>query len=152
MTGLGIGLMGLSGFYGKVKPDEQCFALLSLMPATKPGSVVGEQEETRHACAKHRLTLQRDSADMYMDSEELIGKWLAKNPDKRENIFLATKYVQVRSSCSSVGADGAQICQPGATGWHTAIQQHAGVLPPGYRAQFEAVGLAFCGSVLLPQS
>ena len=33
-----------------------------------------------------------------MDSEELIGKWLAKNPDKRDNIFLATKYVQVRVS------------------------------------------------------
>ena len=28
VTGLGIGLMGLSGFYGPVKPDAQRFAFL----------------------------------------------------------------------------------------------------------------------------
>lgn len=29
---------------------------------------------------------------MYDDSEDLLGKWFAKNPEKRENIFLATKF------------------------------------------------------------
>ena len=29
---------------------------------------------------------------MYDDSEELVGKWFARNPGKRENIFLATKF------------------------------------------------------------
>jgi aryl-alcohol dehydrogenase-like predicted oxidoreductase len=32
------------------------------------------------------------SADMYADSEILIGKWFALNPSKREQIFLATKF------------------------------------------------------------
>jgi aryl-alcohol dehydrogenase-like predicted oxidoreductase len=29
---------------------------------------------------------------MYGDSEALLGKWFAANPDKRKNIFLATKF------------------------------------------------------------
>lgn len=29
---------------------------------------------------------------MYGDCEDLLGKWFAANPDKRENIFLATKF------------------------------------------------------------
>jgi aryl-alcohol dehydrogenase-like predicted oxidoreductase len=31
-------------------------------------------------------------ADIYGDSEELLGKWFAANPEKRNNIFLATKF------------------------------------------------------------
>ena len=33
-----------------------------------------------------------DSADIYGDCEELIGKWLAANPEKRSSIILATKF------------------------------------------------------------
>jgi aryl-alcohol dehydrogenase-like predicted oxidoreductase len=33
-----------------------------------------------------------DSADMYADREDLLGKWFAANPEKRKNIFLATKF------------------------------------------------------------
>lgn len=33
-----------------------------------------------------------DSADMYQDSEDLLGRWFAANPGKREHIFLATKF------------------------------------------------------------
>jgi aryl-alcohol dehydrogenase-like predicted oxidoreductase len=29
---------------------------------------------------------------MYADSEDLLGKWFAANPDKRKDIFLATKF------------------------------------------------------------
>jgi len=39
-----------------------------------------------------------DSADMYADSEDLLGKWFAANPDKRKNIFLATKFGNRRTS------------------------------------------------------
>jgi aryl-alcohol dehydrogenase-like predicted oxidoreductase len=33
-----------------------------------------------------------DIADEYGDCEDLIGKWLAANPEKRKDIFLATKF------------------------------------------------------------
>lgn len=33
-----------------------------------------------------------DTADLYLDSEERIGEWFAKNPGKRADIFLATKF------------------------------------------------------------
>jgi aryl-alcohol dehydrogenase-like predicted oxidoreductase len=32
------------------------------------------------------------SADVYADSEVLIGKWFSLNPSKRSDIFLATKF------------------------------------------------------------
>lgn len=31
-------------------------------------------------------------ADIYADSEDLLGKWFKLNPDKRKDIFLATKF------------------------------------------------------------
>lgn len=72
VTALGIGLMGLSAFYGAPKPDAERLAFLSHIYAA------GE----RHW----------DSADMYGDNEDLLGKWFAANPGARENIFLATKF------------------------------------------------------------
>ena len=29
---------------------------------------------------------------MYVDSEDLLGKWFARNPEKRQHVFLATKF------------------------------------------------------------
>ncbi|KAK4549829.1 hypothetical protein LTR36_005130 [Oleoguttula mirabilis] len=72
VTRLGYGTMGLSAFYGKPKPDEERFKVLD-------------------ACYDQG-ELFWDSADMYMDSEDLLGKWFKANPGKRENIFLATKF------------------------------------------------------------
>ncbi|ETN45691.1 uncharacterized protein HMPREF1541_09524 [Cyphellophora europaea CBS 101466] len=72
VTALGYGLMGLSAFYGTVKPDEERYALLDH---------VFESGE-RHW----------DSADMYGDNEDLLGRWFKRNPGKREQIFLATKF------------------------------------------------------------
>jgi aryl-alcohol dehydrogenase-like predicted oxidoreductase len=72
VTALGFGLMGLSAFYGKPKPDEERFAMLDHIYES------GERNW--------------DSADMYGDNEDLLGQWFAKNPGKRENIFLATKF------------------------------------------------------------
>lgn len=72
VTRLGFGLMGLSAFYGAPKSDEERFAVLD------------------HAYESGELFW--DSADMYGDNEDLLGKWFKKNPGKRENIFLATKF------------------------------------------------------------
>lgn len=33
-----------------------------------------------------------DTADVYLDSEDLIGKWIRNNPQKAKNIFLGTKF------------------------------------------------------------
>jgi aryl-alcohol dehydrogenase-like predicted oxidoreductase len=35
---------------------------------------------------------------MYFDSEDLLGKWFAVNPEKRSDIFLSTKFGEVRIS------------------------------------------------------
>ncbi len=33
-----------------------------------------------------------DTANMYGDSEDLLGKWFARHPSRRADIFLATKF------------------------------------------------------------
>ncbi|KAL4969437.1 NADP-dependent oxidoreductase domain-containing protein [Aspergillus stella-maris] len=72
VTRLGFGAMGLSTFYGPAKPDPERFAVLD------KAYEIGETFW--------------DTALLYGDSEELIGKWFAANPGKRENIFLASKF------------------------------------------------------------
>jgi len=69
---LGFGTMGLSAFYGKPMPDEKRFAVL----------------DAAYEVGEHFW----DTADMYADSEDLLGKWFKQNPGKRDNIFLATKF------------------------------------------------------------
>ena len=64
--------MGLSAFYGAPKPDAERYAVLDHIYNA------GE--------------LFWDTADMYGDSEDLLGRWFKENPGKRENIFLATKF------------------------------------------------------------
>lgn len=61
-----------SAFYGPAKPDNERMAILDKCYE------LGERFW--------------DSADMYGDSEDLLGRWFAKNPDKRKDIFLATKF------------------------------------------------------------
>lgn len=63
--------MGLSGFYGGTESDEDRFKVLD--KAYDMGETFW------------------DSADVYMDSEDLIGKWF-KRTGKRDEIFLATKF------------------------------------------------------------
>ncbi|RFU81138.1 aldo-keto reductase [Trichoderma arundinaceum] len=69
---LGLGLMGLSGHYGLPAPDEERMAFLD------QAYELGERFW--------------DTSDMYGDCEDLLGKWFAANPGKRDNIFLATKF------------------------------------------------------------
>lgn len=63
--------MGLSSFYGEVASDEERFKILDR---------AYELGQTNW-----------DSADVYGDSEDLIGKWFART-GKRSEIFLATKF------------------------------------------------------------
>jgi aryl-alcohol dehydrogenase-like predicted oxidoreductase len=68
---IGFGLMGLSAFYGAPQSDTERFEVLDRAYA------LGETFW--------------DSADMYADSEDLVGKWFART-GKRSEIFLATKF------------------------------------------------------------
>jgi len=78
VTALGFGTMGLSAFYGAPKPDKERMAVLDACYS------MGEWHW--------------DSADVYADSEDLLGKWFAANPDKRKSIFLATKFGNRRNA------------------------------------------------------
>ncbi|KAF2185638.1 putative aldo-keto reductase [Zopfia rhizophila CBS 207.26] len=73
---IGFGLMGLSAFYGEIKPDNERLAILD------KAYEMGERFW--------------DSADMYGDNEDLLGKWFRLNPEKRNDIFLATKFANTR--------------------------------------------------------
>ncbi|KAK7186801.1 hypothetical protein DPSP01_001151 [Paraphaeosphaeria sporulosa] len=68
---LGLGLMGLSSFYGTPPPDEERLKFLDR--------------------AYELGCTHWDSAALYGDSEELLGKWFQRT-GKRNEIFLATKF------------------------------------------------------------
>jgi len=64
--------MGLSVFYGSFGTTAERLAVLD------------------HA---YNLGVRHwDTADMYLDNEDLIGQWFRANPSKRASIFLATKF------------------------------------------------------------
>ncbi|KXN80964.1 Aldo-keto reductase yakc [NADP(+)] [Leucoagaricus sp. SymC.cos] len=71
VAAIGLGLMGLSAFYGQVESDEERFKFLDV--ALEEGATFW------------------DTADVYGDSEDLVGKWL-KRTGNRNKIFLATKF------------------------------------------------------------
>lgn len=71
VSALGFGAMGLSIGYGATESDEERFKVLDR--AYELGQTFW------------------DSADLYADSEDLIGKWF-KRTGKRNEIFLATKF------------------------------------------------------------
>ncbi|KAK4663807.1 uncharacterized protein QC763_502650 [Podospora pseudopauciseta] len=69
---IGLGLMGLSIAYGN------------------PGD-----ESSRLAFLDHAWSIgctNWDTADVYGDCEELLGKWFSLHPERREDIFLASKF------------------------------------------------------------
>ncbi|KAJ7074663.1 NADP-dependent oxidoreductase domain-containing protein [Mycena amicta] len=68
---IGFGAMGISAFYGTTETDEERFKVLDA--AFESGCRFW------------------DTAHIYNDSEELIGKWF-KRTGKRSDIFLATKF------------------------------------------------------------
>ncbi|UJR25046.1 hypothetical protein I4U23_006406 [Adineta vaga] len=72
VSAIGYGAMGLSAFYGKTAPDEERFKVLDRV--IELGSTY------------------IDSANVYGDSEDLLGKYFQKYPHQREKVFLATKF------------------------------------------------------------
>ncbi|KZL82175.1 aldo keto reductase [Colletotrichum incanum] len=72
ITALGVGMMGLSVAYGKPGSDEERLAFLDR--AWEIGAT------------------NWDTADAYGDNEDLIGKWFKLHPERRADIFLATKF------------------------------------------------------------
>ncbi|KAJ7218574.1 NADP-dependent oxidoreductase domain-containing protein [Mycena pura] len=70
-SAIGFGAMGIAGLYGQVESDEGRFKVLDAVHAA--------------GCTFW------DTADSYLDSEELIGKWF-KRTGKRADIFLCTKF------------------------------------------------------------
>ncbi|KAA1473467.1 Aldo/keto reductase [Dentipellis sp. KUC8613] len=69
---IGFGAMGLSAAYGDVPSDEERLKFLDTV--------------------YERGCTHWDTADVYLDNEELIGKWFARHPERRQHIFLATKF------------------------------------------------------------
>lgn len=81
VVALGFGTMGLSAFYGTPESDEERFKVLDR--------------------AYELGALNWDSADIYQDSEDLLGKWF-KRTGKRNEIFLATKFANKWDGSSMV--------------------------------------------------
>ncbi|KAJ7100851.1 NADP-dependent oxidoreductase domain-containing protein [Mycena belliarum] len=71
VSAIGFGAMGIAGGYGATDNDEERFKVLDAAYAA--------------GCTHW------DTADIYMDSEDLIGKWF-KRTGKRGEIFVATKF------------------------------------------------------------
>ncbi|KAH8898832.1 Aldo/keto reductase [Thozetella sp. PMI_491] len=71
-TALGLGLMGLSASYGFAGTDEERFAVLD--------------RAWEIGCTNW------DTSDGYGDSEDLLGKWFKLHPERRADIFLASKF------------------------------------------------------------
>ncbi|KAF6833845.1 aldo/keto reductase YakC [Colletotrichum plurivorum] len=72
ITALGLGLMGLGTAYGKPGPDEERLAFLDR--AWEMGAT------------------NWDTSDIYGDCEDVLGKWFRLHPERRADIFLATKF------------------------------------------------------------
>ncbi|KDQ50793.1 hypothetical protein JAAARDRAFT_164409 [Jaapia argillacea MUCL 33604] len=77
VTAIGYGAMGIAAFYGTVESDEERFKVFDAL--------------LEKGCTNW------DTANVYADSEELIGKWF-KRTGKRDQIFLATKFGIVRTA------------------------------------------------------
>jgi len=81
VSAIGFGIMGLSTYYGNTESDEDRLKVLD-------------------AVFQSGCTFW-DTADIYGDSEDLIGKWFKKT-GKRDQIILATKFGVVRDRPSGV--------------------------------------------------
>ncbi|EXJ62338.1 alcohol dehydrogenase [Cladophialophora yegresii CBS 114405] len=72
VTAIGFGAMSIGGAYGQKDTEAEKLAVL----------------DRAHAIGERFW----DTADVYFDSEDIIGKWFEQNPEKRKDIFLATKF------------------------------------------------------------
>ncbi|KAI0063928.1 Aldo/keto reductase [Artomyces pyxidatus] len=90
VTAIGYGAMGIAAFYGDPLPDEERLKILDAVYEA--------------GCTNW------DTADIYKDSEDLIGKWF-KRTGKRDEIFLATKFGIGSPSGKRVDGDPAYVRQ-----------------------------------------
>jgi aryl-alcohol dehydrogenase-like predicted oxidoreductase len=72
VSAVGFGAMSIGGAYGQKDTFEEKLAVL----------------DRAHAIGERFW----DTADVYFDSEQVIGEWFQRNPEKRKDIFLATKF------------------------------------------------------------
>ncbi|KAL6230661.1 hypothetical protein BDW75DRAFT_248472 [Aspergillus navahoensis] len=72
VSSVGLGLMSIGGIYGAAPSDVDRLAFLN----------------RAHAIGQWFW----DTADIYLDSEDIVGTWRAKNPEKAKDIFLASKF------------------------------------------------------------
>jgi len=90
VSALGFGAMGLSAFYGTPAPDEERFKVLD--------------RAIELGCTHF------DTADIYGDNEELLGKYFKKYPEQRKKVFLATKFANfVKDGKFSVRGDAEYV-------------------------------------------
>ncbi|KAM0812026.1 putative Aldo/keto reductase [Seiridium cardinale] len=88
---LGFGMLALAGAYGTPPSDEERFEILDNALA------LGETFW--------------DTADIYRDSEEMIGRWF-KRTGKRDEVFVATKFGTVMDGPQFKGMDSsAEYCK-----------------------------------------
>ena len=66
VSAIGFGAMGLSAFYGKPAPDEERFKVFD--------------RAIELGCTYF------DSADIYGDNEDLLGKYFKKYPEQRKKV------------------------------------------------------------------
>ncbi|KAF8998393.1 NADP-dependent oxidoreductase domain-containing protein [Cyathus striatus] len=90
VSAIGFGAMGMSTGYGSVVSDEESFKVLDA--ALEAGSTFW------------------DTADVYKNNEELLGKWFKKT-GKRPKIFLATKFGFVLNSPRIINGDPEYVKQ-----------------------------------------
>ena len=80
---IGFGAMGLSAFYGTPASDEARFKVFD--------------RAIELGCTYF------DTADIYGDNEDLLGKYFKKYPQQRQKLFLATKFACVFNADGSHG-------------------------------------------------
>ena len=74
VSALGFGLMGISAFYGQTQSDEERFAVSPTPGDCRLSSHQREVSQVLDAAYEAGCRLW-DTADVYKDSEDLIGKW-----------------------------------------------------------------------------
>ncbi|KAF7795057.1 hypothetical protein EIP86_006201 [Pleurotus ostreatoroseus] len=101
VTAIGYGAMGIAAFYGAVDSDEERLKVRLHPFWYHPAEANVHQfldELYASGCTNW------DTANVYGDSEVLIGKWLQKT-GKRKDIFLATKFAITREPVRPVNGD-----------------------------------------------
>ncbi|KIV92784.1 hypothetical protein PV10_04050 [Exophiala mesophila] len=88
---IGMGLMSMSVGYGQAASDEDRIALLD--------------RAWEIGCTNW------DTSDIYGDSENVIGKWFKLHPERRKDIFLASKFGLKATSSGIVADSSPEHCQ-----------------------------------------